>query len=383
MPQTILPSSKTSAKSPNQLAQIIAAKIADSGILGFDEFMQLALYHPQFGYYRSSKPKFGRDGDFITAPETSDLFGFCLARQCVQVFAEDNSKNHNILEFGAGSGVLAAQILFEMGRLGKLPEHYFILELSARLKKIQQQTIKKVLPELIDRIIWLDKMPENFSGVVIANEVLDAMPAKRVIFKNGKFVELGVGLKNHKFIWQPFDTAYKNPKTPLPKIAPENYTSEVNLQNLAWVDSLFSVLQKGVVLIIDYGMTASEYFHPERNTGTLRCYHRHKATDQPFLHIGEQDISVSVNFSQVANQALKSGFEVGGFATQALFLTALKIADYLKSETNKNRQYALTQQLKQLILPSAMGESFKVLALQKQSQVKLDGFKDQDLRHRL
>ena len=353
--------------------------IQKAGPIGFDEFMDLALYYPAQGYYSGGAQKFGEQGDFITAPETSDLFGFCLARQCTQVLDGNNS----ILEFGAGSGILATQILFELGRLNNLPEKYYILELSAELKQRQKETINKILPELLDRVVWLNTFPEHFSGVVIANEVLDAMPAKRLIKKQTSFVELGVDCKDNQLQWQMFDQPYIDDKVLLPNEVEQGYTTEINLRAMAWIESLSDIVEQGLVLLIDYGMGRDEYFHPQRGEGTLRCYYQHKASDDPFVHVGEQDITTSVNFSDMADQAQNSGFDIAGYATQALFLISLGIDEYLLAETDEDRRITLAQQVKQLVLPSAMGESFKVLALTKKLSVKLKGFTEQDLTHKL
>jgi SAM-dependent MidA family methyltransferase len=347
--------------------------------IGFDEFMDLALYYPAQGYYSGGAQKFGKQGDFITAPETSDLFGFCLARQCMQVLDGNNS----ILEFGAGSGILAAQILFELGRLNNLPEKYYILELSAELKQRQKETINKVVPELLDRVVWLNTFPEYFSGVVIANEVLDAMPAKRLIKKQKSFVELGVDCKDGQLQWQMFDKPYVNDKVLLPSKVEQGYTTEINPRAMAWIESLSDIVDQGLVLLIDYGMGRDEYFHPQRGEGTLRCYYQHKASDDPFAQVGEQDITTSVNFSDMADQAKNSGFDIAGYATQAMFLISLGIDEYLIAETDEDRRITLAQQVKQLVLPNAMGESFKVLALTKKLPVKLKGFSEQDLTHKL
>lgn len=346
--------------------------------IGFDEFMNLALYYPAKGYYTGGSQKFGEQGDFITAPETSDLFGFCLARQSAQILANED----DILEFGAGSGILAAQILFELGRLDKLPRTYYILELSAELKQRQKDTINKTLPELIDKVVWLNNLPEHFSGVIIANEVLDAMPAKRVINKGGEFFELGVDCQDDTLVWQTLGV-YQNDKMQLPTEVTQGYTTEVNERAMAWVNSLNDFMDKGVVLLIDYGMARDEYFHPQRGDGTLQCYYQHKANDNPFEHIGEQDITTSVNFSDIADQASASGFVIEGYATQAMFLISLGIDEYLLAEKDEKKNALLAQQVKLLVLPSAMGESFKVLALSKNTQVKLDGFKEQDLTCKL
>jgi SAM-dependent MidA family methyltransferase len=362
------------------LEDIISQTIRqNSKPIGFDVFMNLALYNPETGYYRSNASAIGRQGDFITAPETSDLFGYSLARQCKQVL----NKNTSILEFGAGSGVLAAQLLFELARLNSLPEKYYILELSAQLKQQQYETISKVLPELIDIVEWLSELPKKFSGVVIANEVLDAMPAKRLMFSEGRFVELGVDYIDGRFQWSLFDEPYSGlMKMPTANFT-EGYKTEINLQALAWIESLYEAMSDGVVLLIDYGMDRTEYFHPQRSEGTLRCYHKHKASDNPFENVGKQDITTSVNFSDIADQACDAGFEVLGYCNQTMFLLSLGIENYLSEEKDNAKRIQLAQQIKQLVLPSAMGESFKVLALSKKQTVKLDGFREQDLTSKL
>ena len=362
------------------LEDIISQTIRqNSKPIGFDVFMNLALYNPETGYYRSNASAIGRQGDFITAPETSDLFGYSLARQCKQVL----NKNTSILEFGAGSGVLAAQLLFELARLNSLPEKYYILELSAQLKQQQYETISKVLPELIDIVEWLSELPKKFSGVVIANEVLDAMPAKRLMFSEGRFVELGVDYIDGRFQWSLFDEPYSGlMKMPTVNFT-EGYKTEINLQALAWIESLYEAMSDGVVLLIDYGMDRTEYFHPQRSEGTLRCYHKHKASDNPFENVGKQDITTSVNFSDIADQACDAGFEVLGYCNQTMFLLSLGIENYLSEEKDNAKRIQLAQQIKQLVLPSAMGESFKVLALSKKQTVKLDGFREQDLTSKL
>lgn len=346
--------------------------------IGFDEFMNLALYYPAKGYYTGGSQKFGEQGDFITAPEVSDLFGFCLARQCAQVLGDEDA----LLEFGAGSGVLAAQVLFELGRLNKLPRTYYILEISAELQQRQKHTINKTLPELMDRVVWLSSFPEHFSGVVIANEVLDSMPVKRLIYQDNDFKELGVDCQDDILVWHALKS-YSNDKMQLPMNIEQGYITEVNERAMAWINSLDKWMNKGLVLLIDYGMGYNEYFHPQRSEGTLQCYYQHNASDNPFEHIGEQDITASVNFSDIANQAKNSGFTIEGYATQAMFLISLGIDEYLLTEKDEKKRAILAQQIKLLMLPSAMGESFKVLALSKNIQVKLDGFKEQNLTHKL
>ena len=362
-----------------KLEDIISQSIHENGKpIGFDVFMNFALYSPGLGYYRSSANIFGHQGDFITAPETSDLFGYSVAKQCAQIIS-----GGDVLEFGAGSGVLAVQVLFELGRLKSLPKKYYILELSGQLRQQQKQTIASVLPELIDRVEWLTELPTDFSGVVIANEVLDAIPAKRLILSGGRFVELGVDFIDGNFQWKPFDEPYSNSLTSLPENCDEGYITEVNLQALAWIDSLYSIMSKGTILLIDYGMDRNEYHHPQRKEGTLRCHYRHKASDNPFDKIGKQDITTSVNFSDIAERAVEVGFELSGYCTQAMFLISLGIENFLLQEEDDEKRNTLAQEIKQLVLPSAMGETFKVLALSKKQSVKLDGFREQNLLNKL
>ena len=363
-----------------KLENIISQSIHENGKpIGFDVFMNFALYNPELGYYRSSTNIFGRHGDFITAPEISDLFGYSVAKQCAQIIHGSD----DILEFGAGTGVLATQVLFELGRLKSLPKKYYIMELSGQLKQQQKQTISSVLPKLIDRVEWLTELPTGFSGVVIANEVLDALPAKRLTFSGSRFVELGVDFVDGNFQWKLLDEPYSNSLTSLPVNCDEGYTTEVNLQALAWIDSLYSAMNKGTVLLIDYGMDRNEYHHPQRKDGTLRCYYQHKANDNPFDNIGKQDITTSVNFSDIAERAVEAGFKISGYCTQSMFLISLGIENFLLEEKDDAKRNTLAQQIKQLVLPSAMGETFKVLALSKKQTVKLDGFKEQNLAKKL
>ena len=360
------------------LENIISKTIKDNNNpIGFDIFMNLALYHHQFGYYRSHKTIFGHKGDFITAPETSDLFGFCVARQCKQVLNQGN-----ILEFGAGSGILAAQILFELGKQNSLPEKYSIIELSAQLKKIQQETLKRTLPEIYDRVEWLTELPTNFKGVVIANEVLDAFPVKRVTLSNNHFYELGVDFKDNCFQWKRFEYPYLESVVPNGDDLPEGYTTEINLQSDGWIKSLYNLMSEGVVLLIDYGMNQSEYFHPQRSDGTVKCFHKHKSNNNPFIHIGDQDITASVNFTDIAKSSIDAGFKVDGFSTQSMFLISLGIENFLVEEKDKKNKIKLAQEIKQLVMPGAMGEVFKVMALTKKQAVKLDGFTEQNLTER-
>ena len=358
------------------LDEIIRNKITENNnFIGFDEFMSMALYHPGKGYYSNGSKKFGRDGDFITAPETSDLFGFCIAKQCKQIL----DSFPYILEFGAGNGTLACQILFYLAKHNQLPKYYYIVELSADLKDRQRKLIEKVLPEVLDRIIWLNELPNEFEGVVIANEVIDAIPAKRIKKMGGKFHEQGVCIKDDSLEYAFSSLNINLDDYSIPDSLEEGYTTEVNIQARGWIHSVYSMMKRGVVLIIDYGMDRDTFYHPQRVEGTLRCYSQHKATENPFENIGTQDITTSVNFSDLADASKEAGFNIEGYCTQAMFLISLGIQEFLSEEKDSDQKISYAQEIKQLILPSTMGESFKVLALKKDFHGALVCFKEQNL----
>lgn len=361
------------------LKEIIANKIKNNNeFINFDEFMDLALYHQKYGYYRSNSRKIGKNGDFITAPETSDLFGFCLAKQIIDIY-QNNNLQYSILEFGAGNGVMAAQILFHLKKENNLPEYYYILELSANLKEWQAQNIFAILPELRDRVVWLDKLPENFDGVMLANEVLDAMPTKRAIVKDNYFYEVGVGLENDEFVWKITDKKISNIGYDLQN----GYINEFNLNNELWLKTLAGIAGNWSAILIDYGFNEKEFFHIDRKMGTLRCYKNHQADDNPLVDVGTKDITSWVNFSNIAKAAKSNNLKVLGYCTQAMFLISLGIDRFLMDEESEAKKLQLANEIKQLVFPNAMGESFKVLVISKNMDNKILGFKEQNLKHTL
>jgi SAM-dependent MidA family methyltransferase len=341
--------------------------IQNKAPIGFDTFMELALYHPKGGYYRSNKPIFGTEGDFITAPETSVLFGWTLAKHCLEVFQHTEN---NILEFGAGSGVLASQIIEKLPEL----ETYFILELSGHLKQIQLETIKEKCPESLDKVVWLTALPTNFKGIVIANEVLDAIPTKRFEFSD-KTYELKV---NENLEWQKVISEQKPPV----KISNSPYQTEINFMIKPWLKSIVDSCEKAHILLIDYGYAQSEYYHPQRTTGTFRCYHKHQVSENPFINIGKQDITSSVDFTALTNYGLDLDLELAGWTTQAHFLISLEIEAWTTHIKDEFKKMSLIQEMKQLLLPSAMGETFKVIGFNKGLSCKYSGFQF-DLSHKL
>ena len=365
--------------SQESLQAKIAAEIAAHGSMSFARFMQLALYAPSDGYYRNGLQKFGCDGDFVTAPELSSLFSHCLANQCREILTQCDGGD--ILEFGAGSGVMAADILLALKNKNQLPHHYFILELSASLKALQKETIKRKIPDCLHRVIWLNALPEkNFKGVVLANEVLDAMPVTRFRYHSGGVQESSIIIKDGQLAECFVESKNIELNTHILKIKNEgihfenNYTSEVNGQIDGWIKSIGDFLEKGVVLLIDYGFTRREYYHPDRSMGTLMCHHQHRAHHNPFIHIGLQDITAHVDFTSVAEASFAHNFEIEGFVTQAAFLLNCDLLSFLDQNVDEKTRVAQNQQVMQLTSPNEMGELFKVIGLSKGRDFSLMGF---------
>jgi len=362
------------------------------GVVGFDAWMRLALYAPGLGYYSAGATKLGSNGDFVTAPEMGSLFSRCLARQCADVLQVIGGE---ILELGAGSGRMAADVLTELAAIGSLPERYSILEVSADLADRQRRRIAELPTGLASRVQWLDRWPERvMRGVVLANEVLDAMPVERFILRSppeGLDVRaLGVGLAGEGFEWRETSPspelmhAVADVVEALPLPLPDGYVSEVCLAFQPWMASLAAQLDAGVALLIDYGLPRAHLYHPDRAAGTLRCHFRHRAHDNPFINVGLQDITAWVDFTKVAEAADSAGLEVLGFASQAAFLIGAGIESLLSTEMqlageDTRRQATLAGEARRLLLPGEMGEIFKVIALGRGYESPLTGFSTQKL----
>ncbi len=347
------------------LSRLIQQRILQQGKISFAEFMQMALYYPGLGYYSAGAVKLGNSGDFITAPEISPLFSYVLANQVSGILSE--LTNGNVLEFGAGTGCMAAIILQQLANYGQLPQHYYILDVSADLRERQYQTLATMCPELLDRIVWLSDLPAHFCGVVLANEVLDAMPVNVFLWQHQKLFERFVTYEKDTFCW--IDAPSETPALQaileeyLPSLS-SPYISEVNLYLEAWLQRLNQSVQQGVVLLIDYGFPAHEYYHPQRQMGTLMCHYQHQAHPNPFLWPGLQDITAHVDFTAVAKAAIAAEFDIVGYTNQASFLMANDILSFVPNEDIAT-QYQHGQDVKRLIHPSEMGELFKVMALGK------------------
>lgn len=369
---------------------IKAALHGQGGTICFDEYMKMALYEPGLGYYSAGSRKFGSEGDFVTAPELSPIFSQCLANQCGQILNELGSGI--ILELGAGTGAMARDILLELEKQNSLPDKYLILEVSADLKQRQQNNLKESIPHLLDRVAWLETIPEEgVTGVILANEVLDALPVKRFKKTSTGFKEMKVGLGDNQFIWVDSDAedtllkSLEGLEDDLSTPFPENYISEINTQLEQWLNGLEKVLNKGVMLFIDYGYTAAEYYHPERIDGSLLCHYRHRVHADPFYNPGLQDITSSANFTAVAECADSIGLHVSGYTNQTYFLFGCGLEELLAdmNQLDIKAQTKIAQQVRILTMPEEMGERFKVMALTKEYDNDLKGFAVMDQRVRL
>ncbi|MCK5091832.1 MAG: SAM-dependent methyltransferase [Gammaproteobacteria bacterium] len=383
----------------NHLQQKVLAEIEQSGgSISFARYMEMALYEPGLGYYAAGSQKFGTEGDFVTAPEISPLFAKCLARQCQQVL--EAMQGGVVFEFGAGSGVLAADLLRELEELACLPEKYLILELSPELRVRQRATLQKNIPHLLERVQWLDKMPDqDIKGVVIANEVLDAMPVQRFhVDRSGTsgcvqqiHIRRSSKEEDSPFNWcyVPADEAIVAQVEKIQQDCAiefaDGYESELQMAYEPWLQTLSDHFSSGAVFLIDYGYPGCEYYLQERHSGTLMCHYRHRAHADPLILTGLQDITAYVDFTAVAEAALNAGFEVSGFTPQAHFLLGCGLDELMSTVDPEDTQKYLkvSQQAKTLTLPGEMGERFKVLGLTKELDLALRGFSLQDHRHRL
>lgn len=344
--------------------------------------MDLALYAPGLGYYAAGSHKLGSGGDFVTAPEMTPLFGRTLARQIAQVLT---SGCDGILELGAGSGAMAVDIVAELDRLGCAPARYCILEPSAELAQRQRQRCEHAVPDARTRFEWVASLPSRFAGVILANEVFDALPVHILVWRGNDVLERGVRLVDGEFSWEerPVSQALPLPAELRGLSAP--YVSEICPAAVGLMTDLASSLDRGMVLVIDYGYPRSLYYHPERSGGTLMCHYRHHAHDEPFFLPGLQDITAHVDFTGIAEAAVEAGLSVAGYTTQARFLLNCGITELL-SETSPEDALAWLPEaavMKKLLSPTGMGDLFKVMALTRGVDTPLLGFGEGDQTARL
>jgi SAM-dependent MidA family methyltransferase len=360
------------------LTQRIAAEIATAGgWIGFARFMELALYAPGMGYYSGGARKFGAAGDFVTAPELSPVFSQTIGAQVAQILALSAPQ---IIEVGAGSGRLAADLLLELERRAALPTSYAILDLSGELRARQRETIAERAPHLLARVSWLDRLPEHFDGLVLANELLDAMPVHLVVWRNEGICERGAGFANGQFMWADRPAGgrlLERAQTLAEEYSlPAGYLSEICLAAPAWTAAWAGILGRGALLLIDYGFPRHEYYHPQRNTGTLMCHYRHHAHGEPFYLPGLQDITAHVDFTAIVEAGSEAGLDFLGYTTQSTFLLNCGLAGVLaRTPVDDTARYLpLANSAQKLISPAEMGELFKVIALGKGIADPLLGF---------
>ena len=372
------------------LCQLISDEIRHAPLasISFARFMELALYEPKLGYYTAALNKFGKMGDFTTAPEISPLFARCIGRQYQQVLASLGQAD--ILEIGAGTGQLAIDLLLFLEQEQSLPCTYKIFEISPTLSKRQQERLQQYIPHLFSLVEWLDEWPAvPIQGVILANEVVDALPVHQYAWTEDCIQEVRVTYESDQFIYHlaPVDDLLMNQLTQLqanyfPEI--KTYQSEMCRRLPDWVDKLSGTLEQGLVLIIDYGFPAQEYYHPDRMNGTLLCYYQHRAHADPLSLVGLQDITASVNFSSLAQAALQSGLKVAGFTSQAAFLLNNDLLPLAEKCYDEMSSMDANRQVHLLTSPSEMGELIKVMGLTRNYEFfPLNGFKLYDKRMRL
>jgi SAM-dependent MidA family methyltransferase len=390
MSRNILPEPPAELKQlSDSLSDRIRAEIGLEGMIPFSRYMEMALYEPGLGYYSAGLHKLGESGDFITAPELGSLFAACLARQVAEVAGWFG--NYDIVEIGAGTGRLAADLLLELGP-DRSPGRYRILERSADLRKVQRELIADTAPDFLDRVEWLDQPPESgWRGVLIANEVLDALAVDRFRMGEDGPQLLCVGEQEGEFGWTsrkakgPLKQAISHLESDTGTEFRTGYRSEINLAMQPWLDSVTCRLTRGLALFIDYGYPRREYYLPDRSDGTLMCHYRHQAHDNAFFWPGLQDITAWVDFTALAEAADACRLEVEGYTSQAMFLLGCGLDRILieRADDKPGGRLDLNSQVRQLTLPGMMGERFKVMGLGRGLDAECSGFSLQDLRHRL
>ena len=390
MAQDILPEPPIELKRhSDRLAERIRGAIRDEGPIPFSRYMEMALYEPGLGYYSAGLHKLGEAGDFTTAPELGSLFAACLARQCAETGA--GLDGYEILEVGAGSGRLAAAMLESLDS-DNGPARYRILERSADLRAVQRETLEARVPGWMERIQWLDTPPDqDWQGILIANEVVDALAAERFEVDGGAVRQLCVKETAEGFDWAtrpapaPLESAVRKLETDLGEAFRHGYRSELHLQLAPWLSAVTARMTRGLALIVDYGYPRSEYYLPERRDGTLMCHYRHRAHDDPFFWPGLQDITAWVDFTALAEAADACGLEVEGYTTQAMFLAGSGLETVLqeRAAVADDGGLALGAEARQLLMPGMMGERFQVMGIGRGLEREASGFSLLDLRYRL
>ncbi|MBM4196037.1 MAG: SAM-dependent methyltransferase [Gammaproteobacteria bacterium] len=383
------PTTEALAHSARLASRIREEIAAAGGWIPFSRYMELALYEPALGYYSAGATKFGPAGDFVTAPEISPVFARCLARASAPLLAA--LPEPVVLEFGAGTGALAYGLLGRLASLDALPQKYLILEVSAELRTRQREYLANLGDDIARRVEWIDRLPAaKFDGLVIANEVADALPVERFVRRAPGPRALGVCIKRGTFQLAEADAsaglaaAVAAIEQATGGQLPDGYTSEVSLRLPGWINAVAGSLRRGTVFIGDYGCTRSEYYLPERRDGTFLCYYRHRAHRDALLYPGLQDMTAWVDFTLLAASAVGAGLDVAGYATQAHFLIDAGVDIELEEFAGRQDAASLRalQQAKTLLLPGEMGERCKIMALAR-GVARSPGFGFRDLRSRL
>jgi SAM-dependent MidA family methyltransferase len=368
-----------------RVAAHIARRISDAGgWISFADYMDAALYAPGLGYYVAGSRKFGSDGDFVTAPEMSALFGRALAAQVAEIITQIPG---DVVELGPGTGRLTVDILDVLAARDALPKRYLLLEVSPDLRDRQRLLLQQKLPALLTRVEWIDELPRRWRGAIVANEVLDAVPPHLVVRADGTWFERGVGLESETLalVDRPL------PEGELRKAAGDrfptqgDYASEINPASQALVASIAQRCDAGVLLLLDYGFPAAEYYHPQRSTGTLMAHYRHRVLADPLFLPGLTDLTAHVDFTAIASAGVAAGMRVAGFTTQARFLVNCGLLDLLAQSGDPGSAAYLREAnaVQKLLSPAEMGELFKVLALTRGIDAPLLGLRDGDQTHRL
>jgi SAM-dependent MidA family methyltransferase len=381
-----LPDIDARVHSRRLVAHIRAAIAEAGGWIPFARYMELALYAPGLGYYAAGATKLGAAGDFVTAPEITPLFADALATQIEAILAVTEARE--VVELGGGSGRLAADLLSALGARGASPSRYVILEPSPDLRERQRATIERDAPAHAWRVAWMHALPDAIDGAVVANEVLDAIPAHLIARRDGEWLEQGVAWDDdaNAFAWAARPAAAR-----LAALAQQRYpaagayASEINPDAEALVEDFGRRLRRGAAVFIDYGFPAGELYHPQRDRGTLMCHYRHRMHNDPFLWPGLNDITTHVDFTAIADAGERGGLAVAGFAAQAPFLMGCGILDALAAvgAPESVRYIEAAAAVQKLLSPAEMGELFKVLALTRSADIAWPGFTLADHRHRL
>ena len=390
MPESILPEPPSELKQHSlRLSERINESLQAQGCISFSDYMEMALYEPGLGYYSAGLHKLGKTGDFTTAPELGPLFAGCLAQQAAEI--SEKIGEYDVLEIGAGTGQLAIDFLRQIPQQAA-PRRYLILERSGDLRSVQKNRVEHEVPQLANLVTWLDEPPsEDWQGLLIANEVVDALAVERFQVNGGEIKQLCVERPAGEFQWTStvaaaeLESAVRHIESYTGETLEDGYRSEIQLQLPAWLQTVTASMSRGLALFIDYGHPRREYYRPERTDGTLMCHYRHQAHDDPFFWPGLQDITAWVDFTALAEAADQCGLEVDGYSSQAMFLLGCGLETVLQARVGESDDggLALGAEARQLTLPGMMGEKFQVMGLGRGLDFEPRGFSLLDLRYRL